>query len=245
MNMKACFLVLIFFTTVLAPVFSQATEKELVLKDNLKRAHAGDYLVTAQNKNYTILWVRGKEDTRLTFEEITVPMTQVSEKNFSWRRWLTEGSPGQTCRVMYTIDLATGSMQQAYSYTKNEWVSIPQSQNFMATLLNLQLRLIPQSDRKKVGPPPPSDTQDRRSYWQPKVIVDGKEVEGVAFEAWKTRWPKDGSDLAGKVIEIYVPRENEKYPSYFPYWLQVSGIVGKAKVRIVDSGSNLFEQKKS
>ena len=41
------------------------------------------------------------------------------------------------------------------------------------------------------------------------------------------------------MIEVYVPHESNKYPAYFPYWLQISGMVGKAKVRIVDSGSQL------
>jgi hypothetical protein len=67
--------------------------------------------------------------------------------------------------------------------------------------------------------------------------VDGNNIPAVPFEAWQTHWPKDGTDLSGKSIEVYVPQENDKYPSYFPYWLQISGMVGNAKVRIVDSGS--------
>ena len=38
-------------------------------------------------------------------------------------------------------------------------------------------------------------------------------------------------------------QKNQNYPSYFPYWLQVNGVAGKAKIRIIDSGSNLKSPK--
>jgi hypothetical protein len=237
MRKKLLFFTLALLYVLFFPVASQAADKELLLKENLKRAKVGDYLVSAQNKNYTVLLARSKDATSLTFEEITVPMKRIAEKGFSWKRWIEGGAHGHTCRVLYAIDLTTGTMQRAYSYTKNEWTSIPQSQNFLATLLNLRLKMVPLTERKKVGPLPLPDSPDRRSLWQPKVIVNGQVVDGVIFDVWKTQWPKDGTDLSGKAIEIYVPKENEKYPSYFPYWLQVNGMVGKAKMRIVDTGS--------
>lgn len=215
---------------------------ELLLKDNLSRAQPGDFLVTTQNKNYTLLLIRNKDAELLSIEEITVPLSRVPKDSFSWKNWVQKGAPGHTCWVMYTIDLPSGTMQQIFSFTKNEWVSIPQAQNFMTTLLNLRLKHVPNSERKKIGPPPASDSFDRRPFWQPRLVVDGKEIKGVSFEAWRTRWPKDGTDLSGKIIDVYVPQENDKYPSYFPYWLQVSGVIGNAKVRIVDSGTGLFSQ---
>ena len=48
-----------------------------------------------------------------------------------------------------------------------------------------------------------------------------------------------GADLSNKTIEIYLPRNSQIYPTYFPYWLQVNGVAGKAKIRIIDSGSRL------
>jgi hypothetical protein len=45
---------------------------------------------------------------------------------------------------------------------------------------------------------------------------------------------------SGKSIEVYVPHENNKYPSYFPYWLQISGLISNAKVRIIDSGTGMI-----
>lgn len=212
----------------------------LALRENLKQAKAGDYLVTSQGKNYAILYINSKDGENLSVEEITVPSTRISTKApFSWRKWIEEGAKGNTCDILYNINLNSGTIQQAFSYTRNEWVTVPQSQNFLSTLLNLALEPIPEEERKKVGPPPASDKQDRRATWQPNLIVDGQAIAGVTFDGWRTRWPKDGGELSGKLIEIYVPRDSTKYPAYFPYWLQITGMVGKAKVRIVDSGSGL------
>lgn len=237
------FKILIILTLVLAiGGFSslRAEEGELLLRDNLSKARPGDYLVTGQNKNFSVMIIRSLENEQLTIEEITMPMSRISGDSFSWRNWVEKGAPGHTCWVMYTIHLPSGAMYQAFSYTKNEWMTIPQSQNFLSTLLNLHLQKIPDRERKKIGPPPASEHGDRRAFWQPKMVVDGKTIQKVAFDAWRTRWPKDGTELAGKTIEVFVPAENDKYPSYFPYWLQVSGVVGNAKVRIVDSGTHLF-----
>ncbi|HEV8053074.1 MAG TPA: hypothetical protein VGP47_11320 [Parachlamydiaceae bacterium] len=234
---------LIVFTLVLTiGLFSslKGEEAELLLRDNLSKARTGDYLVTGQNKNFSVMIIRNLENEQLTIEEITMPMSRVSGDSFSWRNWVEKGAPGHTCWVMYSIHLPSGTMNQAFSYTKNEWVTIPQSQNFLSTLLNLRLQKVPNRERKKIGPPPATEHVDCRQYWQPKLVVDGKTIPGVAFDAWRTRWPKDGTELSGKTIEVFVPVENDKYPSYFPYWLQVSGVVGNAKVRIVDSGTHLF-----
>ncbi len=234
---------LLFFLTLACGLFlfiaPIAAEIELQLRDNLKRAQPGDYLVTAQNKNYTILLIRSKDTDYLGIEEITVPSTRVNTKACSWRRWIESGAQGSTSWVLYHIYLPTGTIQQTFSFTRNEWVNIPQSQNFLSTLLNLNLTKIPDSERKRVGPPPSSDSPDKRLTWQPPLISDGQTITGVTFDGWRTRWPKDSSELSGRLIEVYLPTNSDKYPAYFPYWLQVTGIVGKAKVRIVDSGSRI------
>ena len=72
-------------------------------------------------------------------------------ERFSWSKWLGEGAPKNTGWLMYRIDLPEGTMRQAYSYTRNEWITIPQAQNFFSTLLNLKLQRIPQNERKKGG----------------------------------------------------------------------------------------------
>jgi hypothetical protein len=127
-------------------------------------------------------------------------------------------------------------MEKYFSFSKNAWVNIPEADNFLTTLLNLRLQKIDEADRKKIG-------NSRSALWQPRMVVNGQIIPGVIFDAWRTQWPNDGSDLAGKAIEVYTPQENEIYPSYFPYWLQISGNIAKAKIRIIDSGSEMHSPK--
>lgn len=210
----------------------------IYLRDNLKRAQPGDYIVTAQSKTYTLLHIYDKSDSTLTIEEISIPTNRVDPNCFSWKGWVQQDAPGNTAWVMYTLNLDNASIKEYFSFTKNAWFEMPPADNFLSVLLNLKLNKIPRSQMKKVGPSL-MHGPDMRRAWQPKIIANGQPVQGVVFAAWKTQWPQDGSELAGKNIEVYVPEENEQYPSYFPYWLQISGAIGKAKVRIIDSGAGL------
>lgn len=216
---------------------------EMYLRDNLRRAKPGDYIVTAQNKTYTLLHIHSKVGDTLTIEEITVPANRIPQYDFYWKTWVSQNAPCNTSWVMYAINLQTGEMLEFYSFTKNGWYDLSQADNILSTLLNLKLSYIPPEQRKKVGPPPVDGSRDWRSTWQPRMVVDGEPINGVAFDGWRTHWPKDGSELSGKAIEVYVPHENDKYPSYFPYWLQISGVIGKAKVRIIDSGTEMESPK--
>jgi hypothetical protein len=229
---RLIFLMLVFFGSIEA-------ENVLYLRDNLKRAQKKDYLVTAQNKNYTLFHIYDKEDDLITIEEVTVPMNRFPRHMGSWKQWINLKAPGNTSWVMYKINLKTAQMVEFYSLSKNAWYDVNKTENFLTTLLNLRLEEVPMDDRKRVGFPTLPGMTDRRPFWQPKLVVNGQEVQGVFFNAWTTRWPKDGTDLADKTIEVYVPVENDKYPSYFPYWLQISGIIGNAKIRIIDSGNQM------
>lgn len=211
----------------------------LVLRDNMSNAKQGDYIVTAQNKVYTMLLVTEKKGDEIQLDEITIPMTRVAS-DLSWRQWLLCKAPQNSSWVRYTIDLRNASMTNMYSFTKGGSYKVDDANNFLSKLLNLHLESVPERYRKRVGPKASPGGGDWRPFWQPRMIVDGAVIPNVTFHAYKTYWPKDNSDLSGKSIEIYVPEDGSKYPSYFPYWLQVSGIVGKARVRIVDSGMNLI-----
>ncbi len=210
--------------------------EELYLRNNLKYAREGDFIVTSQNKVYTLLLIDSLTNNEIAIEEITAPMKNINLSGFSWKNWIAQQAPGHTSWVRYVVDISSGQMKEYFSYTKNGWYSIPESDNFLSTLLNLKLRKVSITERKKVGPTPPAHVTDKRPYWQPKLIFEGRVVPGVMFDAWRTFWPKDKSELSGKIIEIYVPQNPGAYPAYFPYWLQVSGIVGKAKIHIMDSG---------
>lgn len=215
----------------------------LVLRENLKRAQPGDYLVISSSKTDTLMHIYDKQGNILTIEEIAVPQGRHSNK-ISWKEWVRQNAPGNTSWVMYEIDLQTGQMLRYYSFSKNGWFEIPEADNFLSKLLNLKLTQIPLEARKRVGPKPNSGP-DWRPLWQPRMIAEGRPINNVQFDAWRTKWPRDGSELSGKIIEIYLPQDSQRYPSYFPYWLQINGVVGKAKIRMIDSGSNLQSPKPS
>lgn len=212
---------------------------EIYLRDNLMRANPGDYLITAQGSHYTLLLIRDKSAETLTIEEITIPGERLPEETTPWRQWVETGAPGHTAWVVYEIAPGSGEMRAFFSFTKNGWCQIGDADNFLGTLLNLKLLRMDNSSRRRVGPMPREGFKDQRPFWNPPVVVEGKTIPNVPFQVWKTRWPKDGSELSGRTIEIYLPKEGSKYPSYFPYWLQIGGVVGKAKVRIIDSGFKL------
>lgn len=238
-----------FFSFLLAFIFATnpvtASIEIPLLKSNIARAKAGEYLVTQQSKNFSVLIVQKNEGDLLDVHEISIPEQRLNQDSFSWKTWLANGAPGNTSWLLYRIHIPTGTIQHTYSYTRGTWVTIPQTQNFLSTLLNLKFTPIPLSERKKIGHAPPLGIPDKRQLWQPPMVVDGQKIPGVAFGAWRTHWPKDGSELSNRIIEVYIPENSDKYPTYFPYWLQISGLFGKAKVHIVDSGNGISIQPKS
>lgn len=214
-------------------------DAEMYLKDNLKKSKKGDFIVTAQSKSYTLLHISDIKDDNLIIEEISIPSNKLCLPEGSWKSWVQNGAPHHTSWVMFSIDLPSGGIKNFYTFSQYGWQEIAQPDNFLSTLLNLRLEKIPENERKKVGPIPRDGRPDHRTLWQPRMTFEGKTYTNVLFDAWRTHWPKDNSELSNRLIEIYIPEDNLSFPAYFPYWLQISGMVGKAKVRIIDSGSGL------
>lgn len=209
---------------------------DLYLKENLDRGLPGDFIVTYQNKTYTVMLIQEKAGNLLSIEEISVPANYIAKEGFGWKAWAAAGAPNNCCWVRYVVNSETGTLQNYFSRTLNQKLDTSKANVFLSTMLNLRLIHVPYSERKKIGR---GKGCDLSNLWQPKMVVEGQAVANVPFEAWKTYWPRDGSELGGKEILVYVPAESDKYPSYFPFWLQVSGMVERAKLRIVDSGRGM------
>lgn len=218
-------------------------EGELLLKNNMEKAKNGDYLVIAQGKTYTLFHIFDVKNKVLTIEEVSIPSQTACQVVTSWRGWFEESAPKNTSWVIYQIDLNSGEMKNYFSFTKNGWYIIPEAENFLKTLLDLPLTPIPVVERRKIGNRPSGGAFDKRKLWQPKMVVEGEVKAGTEFDAYTTEWPRDGGPLSGKSIEIFLPKDTGLYPSYFPYWLQVKGVLGPARVRIIDSGSSLKSPK--
>lgn len=224
----------------LMPLLSEAS---LFLRDNFKHAKSGDFIVISQGKTYSLLLISDVNPNKISLEEISFPGNARGQILNSWNEWVNTGAPGHTLWVRYGIDLNTGALQDCYSFTHQNWYQIPEADNYLGTLMNLRLEKMPLSHRKKVGPRS-TEAHDERRFWQPKMVVEGQVIPNISFDAWRTHWPRDNSELSGRAIEIYLPEKQDTYPSYFPYWLEIGGgVIGKAKIRIIDSGSGLNSPK--
>lgn len=239
MKMILYFFSLLCFALFFSPGEIQA--QRLCLRDNLNRAKPGDYVVVSFDKMLTLMHIYDKKNQILTIEEVSIPQKN-QPKN--WRKWIEEGAPGNIRWVLYDVNIQKGTRIRSYSFTKKYWFDVSEMDDLLSKILNLNLQKIPDSERNRIGPKFNSGP-DLRSIWNPCMIVDGTRIKGVAFDAWRTRWPRDASQLSGRIIEVYVPQDSQAYPSYFPYWLQINGAMGKAKIRIVDSGSELKSPKPS
>ena len=214
--------------------------QEISLLENLAKAEPGHYLVTEQNKTYTFLHISENSNNRIIMEEVSIPGAKYPQRSMMWRDWFESGAPGHTSWIQSQINLTTGECEEAYSIPHQSWIDTTETSRFMATLLNLRFTETPSVKRRKVGPAPGYGKPDRRLLWHPRLIVDGDHHQNIPFQAWTARWPADGSELSHKKVEIYLPdTTTQTYPTHFPYWLEVEGKLGRAKIRVIDSGTGV------
>lgn len=199
----------------------------LSLIENFKLAKPGDYVVAQFNKSDTLLRVVSTQEDKIRMEEVSAP---ANLKFSNWQDWLHQGAEGSTAWVTFVIDLDTGKLSNFYSISRGCFLQVAESENFLSTLLSLDFELVDRTKMKRAG---------GGKIWQPSLYFNSQKIENVFFDAWKTRWPEDNSDLSGKNILVYLPEKESGYPSYFPYWLEISGGLTKAKVRIIDTGHGL------
>jgi len=196
----------------------------LFLKERMAEATPGDYIVTAQKKTLTVWAIRERDDQKVVVEEISVPAQVLELGEGGWKEWVEKGAPDHTIWLAYAIDIRSGRLLGLYSVTNKRWCEVDKAGNFLTTLMNIGFTEMPANQRRP---------------WNPPVIFEGEEIPGVQLDLFEGKWPRDGSELSEKYIDIYLPAVGSRYPAYFPYWLQVIGALAQAKIRIVDSGSNL------
>jgi len=208
------------------------------LKERFAISQAGDFIVTAQEGNYSLLSIRSKTADTLLLEEISVPSQQISLNKIDWKKWVSEKAPGHTAWTLYEIDPNTATLIECFSFSKNGWLYLDESEQFLTRLLSLPFIPIPDADRKKIGPQPALGEHDSRSLWTPPLVIEGEKREKPTFDVVKTQWPEDGSRLALCSIELYFAKELPTFP--FPYWLEVRSPHYTFKMRAIDSGHNLI-----
>lgn len=212
----------------------------LTLSDEFRRAEVGDYVVFLEQKHLTLFRIASKNDKEIGIEEITAQEQGINPQTANWQQWLQEGAPNHTSWTLSLLDLETGAMKASYSYTTNEWQANQTVASFLPTLLQLPLETVPLDLRKRIGPPPEKGEQEARKLWTPKVTFHHTAVPQVPFAVYRAEWPQDESDLRGKVVLLYFATgKATECLSYFPYWIEVVGLVGRVKLRVIDSGKGL------
>jgi hypothetical protein len=227
-NMKILLSILLFFTTSLSA---------LTLKDKFINAQIGDYIVTEQSKNYSLLFVRSITENTIIFEEITAPVKEVASSKTNWHDWILARAPSHTSWISYEIDLNKNHLKESFSYTQNGWLYLQDSDYLLAKLLTLSLERVPETERKRIGPAPSSDESDTRALWNPSLVIEGKKIAKTRSEVWRGKWPDDETLLAGCSIHLYFDANRPNFP--FPYWIEIQSSHYALKVRTIDSGTGL------
>ncbi len=214
-----------------------AALSSFTLKEKIARSHSGDYIVTEQSNNVSVLVVRSVTENKLILEEITTPSDGANTAKISWKAWVESRAPGATSWSIYEIDLPHSKLTRSYSHLQKKWIKLDDSEYFFAKLLSLPLKKMPPSERKKIGPTPTGEERDYRKIWNPPQFVDGKKVDKPTFEVFKGVWGEDHSPLSRCPIELYFDQANPSFP--FPYWMEVKSPHYAFKIRVIDSGTGL------
>lgn len=219
-------------------LFSLPSFAELFpLKEKYSQAKAGDFIVTEIDRTYSLLFIREITQEHLLLEEIAVPEAQVDLKKIQWALWVQNKAPGHTSWTVYQIDRDSGQLIEAFSYSKKGWLYLDETQQFLSKLLCLPMNLLKTEDRKKIGPQPTHQEEDRRAVWNPPLILNGKKQEKAQFEAFRGVWPEDGTPMSKCAVELYF---SQNYPAFpFPYWIEVKSPHYAIRLRAVDSGSGI------
>lgn len=203
----------------------------LTVKQRFDSSRVGDYIVTEQDKVYSLLTVRDMSQERLVLEEFTLPAHKA--KKVKWKEWALQGAGGHTSHILYEIDLDKNQMERVYSLSRGAFLS-HEAAAFIPTLISLPLSNV--KERKKIGPAP-NEGVDMRKIWNPPLVREGKKVVGAQFEVKRIHWPKDGTLLAEKTLDLYFDKRHPEFP--FPNWIEITDGSSTFKIRCVDSGSGL------
>ncbi len=212
----------------------------LSLKDKLLDGKVGDYIITEQSRFCSLIRIHTLSPPKLVIEEISFPESALSKNTADW---VESGAKGHTSWSLIEINLSNAALERCYSFTKSSWLVPSSDESFLLKILDLPLYPIQEGERRRIGPAP-REGVDTRKIWNPPLYLDGKKVSSPQFSPFRLNYPKDGSLLSGKHIELFFHNSDSNFP--FPYWGQITDESEAAlKFRVVDSGRNLSSPKKS
>lgn len=205
----------------------------LSLRDRFNHAQIGDYVVTEQDKNYCLLFVRQLDQEILVIDEITF-----SEKDLpsDFKQWQNAefGKAYPLSWISFIFDRKTGVLEDAYNFTERSWLEFSEEEVFLKGLLNLDLFPVKETERKKIGPTPKENEADLRKNWAPPLILEGVKFNKPTFDVFKGRWAQDSSILSKCHIEMYFSKHDPSLP--FPTWIEINNGHYGFKLKGVDAG---------
>lgn len=202
------------------------------LKNKFYSAKEGSYIVF-ENQNITsCLIFHSIENNLLYLYEISQPSSNISN-SFCFKSWLNSKPVDSSSFVLYAIDLSTHKIEDCFSFIQNSYINISEQSHFLPKLLNLDLKVVSEHERKKICPKA-GHISEKPTLWNPPKVVDGKKIAHPSFEVFQTHWPLDDSELSNKSITLYFDQDNTSFP--FPYWIELGDGYINYKIRAKDSG---------
>ncbi len=201
------------------------------MRTKLSDAEPGCYAVFESQKTVTVLSLHSKKDSTIILEEISAPSSTIN-KSWDYKSWVSKGAPGNTSWIQYEFDSESGHLLECYSFTQEGWLK--GNDGLLSTLLNLELKPISENNRKRIGATPPHHAIDIRPIWNPPKFVHGSQIKHAKFDALKTHWPSDESEIAERKIELYFDQTG--FP--FPYWIEIKGTID-SNIHAIDSGNEM------
>ena len=149
------------------------------------------------------------------------------------QKYLDDLAPSHTSWTQTDFDLTEVIVKHCYSFVQKSFLDTTNFQDFFSILIKLPFEFVEEDKRKKIGLDY-SDGIDMRKTWEPS-LPKSIQTNSHKWYVYRAKWPKDGSDLSNKVIEIYL---YEDLP--FPVWIEIKAAAYKGKLRMIDLGKDLI-----
>lgn len=213
----------------------------LELAQTFSNAQENSFIVYAHKQTFTLTRIAKKAPPNVVIEEISAP---ISQKPSNWQAWLDQGAPGHTSWTLTEVDLKSKSVLSSYCLLKKMEISVKEFHSFLATLLSLKFEKVPLEKRKRLGVDGGCDDLMPRRLWQPKT-PEGLATKGsLSYDAYQARWPKDGSQLSGQLVDIYfASNPSEPHVHAFPHWIEVRHAALKGSIFALCTGKDLTSPK--
>jgi hypothetical protein len=208
------------------------------LQDKIEAAslqgYQGAYIVTRHKSTVSFLRLHSYKAPYLYLEEISAPLKSVQELKLPWSTWLENQAPHHTSWIIYKIHLPSSLVMSGFCFVKHSFLALTEETLFLPKLFSLPLEEVSASERKKIGPKPEDEIEDRRKLWNPQKFFEGIKDTTAQFSVKRATWPNDSSLLSLKSIDVYFDAKNPLFP--FPYWIEVGDGYNSLHFQAIDSG---------